>query len=326
MLSMFDHSPPAEGHNSATAAPRRSNISKADLEAVFWRHRLKFRENYLRADTPFWKHYVLEILATDRSCEEKVIGIVLALHADENSGENAYPSIDRIGALTSLSRKTVIKYVATLRKDGWVTEEKGKGRASNSYTVTIPQKTIDELVEKFGAARNGNVEARSGGAHPPLDDRSGGGRTPQTNGVVVEDVHHKSRSGGNRDRSGGGRTPDLRDTISLKESALHKKRAKTRLPDDWTLPPEYRAYAATTHGLTDRQIDGIAIRFHRYWTGDDAKGDGKKADWLRTWQNWVDDAVARGVPADPKRNGRDDALEKAMEYERVHYRNGGGGA
>src|SRR5262249_28247085 len=155
-----------------------------------------------------------------------------------------YPSIDRIQALASLSRNTVIKYVGTLGKDGWVTEEKGKGRASNSYSVTIPQKTIDELMARYSgsprAPQDDSDEASSGSSHAPQNG-SGSRREPQTNGVVVHHVHHKARSGSNGGRSGSRRAPDLLDTTQNHTPGT--RATLTRLPEDW-LTPDRRDYAA----------------------------------------------------------------------------------
>jgi hypothetical protein len=73
---------------------------------------------------------------------------------------------------------------------------------------------------------------------------------------------------------------------------------KTRLPEDWTLPDEWREWARDKRGLTDGQIDFLAENFHRYWTGPDAKNP-MKADWKRTWQNGVDMRMKPGRPAIP---------------------------
>jgi hypothetical protein len=289
-------------------APRRSTISQAELELVLWKHRLKFRADYIRQDAPFWKRHLLETLASDLCTEEKVLNIVLCIHADSGTGENARPCLDRIQALTGLTRPTIIKYLnsedASLVKMGWIAKTAtGAGRSPNTYAVIIPQRTIDELIAKFGAA--------SGKAALPLQ-ASGQPALPLEPPVVVNGAYHyeagKARSGKNGRRSGKRGLPDTIDTISLTERASSKNRSRerTRLPDGWVLPQEYRTYASSTHQLNDWQIDYIARGFYRYWTGPDAKGQGLKADWFRTWQNWIDDKVARReVPSDAQaRNGR----------------------
>ncbi|MEI6283411.1 MAG: DUF1376 domain-containing protein, partial [Alphaproteobacteria bacterium] len=71
------------------------------------------------------------------------------------------------------------------------------------------------------------------------------------------------------------------------------KTVRTRLPPDWEPTEGNRAYAKLT-GLADAKIDTIAIGFRRYWTGPDAKQP-LKADWDRTWENWVDREIQAGA-------------------------------
>lgn len=68
---------------------------------------------------------------------------------------------------------------------------------------------------------------------------------------------------------------------------------RTRLAPDWTPTPAQRSYAHVA-GLEDPKIDFIAVGFLRYWTGADAKNP-LKADWDRTWENWVDREIANGA-------------------------------
>ncbi len=71
------------------------------------------------------------------------------------------------------------------------------------------------------------------------------------------------------------------------------KTVRTRLDPSWSPSEGNRAYAKLT-GLTDAQIDAIAVRYVRYWTGADAKQP-LKADWDRTWENWIDREIADGA-------------------------------
>jgi uncharacterized protein YdaU (DUF1376 family) len=112
-----------------------------------------------------------------------------------------------------------------------------------------------------------------------------------------------------------------------------KKLPSTRLPDDWSLPEEWREWARAERRLTDFQIDRLAEQFHRYWTGPDAKNGGYKKDWKATWQNNVDMKIDRGTL--PKPNGYanghthmangeiPETVRKRMEAE-LARKNGGG--
>jgi hypothetical protein len=58
----------------------------------------------------------------------------------------------------------------------------------------------------------------------------------------------------------------------------------SRLPNDWTLPNEYRDYCRQER--PDLSPDTVAERFRDHWIAK-AGRDGVKLDWLATWRNWV---------------------------------------
>lgn len=58
----------------------------------------------------------------------------------------------------------------------------------------------------------------------------------------------------------------------------------TRLSHDWTLPEAWRAYCVDKR--PDLDPDAVAENFRDFWLGKAGK-DGRKADWLVTWQRWV---------------------------------------
>ncbi|SEP58114.1 Uncharacterized conserved protein YdaU, DUF1376 family [Pseudomonas sp. NFACC02] len=74
----------------------------------------------------------------------------------------------------------------------------------------------------------------------------------------------------------------------------------TRLPADWTLPQEWRDWAAANR--SDISVDLEADKFRDHWhaaTGTKAT----KADWLATWRNWVRNAnTSRNVHAFPAKS------------------------
>ena len=67
--------------------------------------------------------------------------------------------------------------------------------------------------------------------------------------------------------------------------------AGTRLPVDWSLPDEWRAWCLTEFpAMPAAFIDRQAVGFFDYWRSlPGAKG--RKADWLATWRNWIRRAV-----------------------------------
>lgn len=64
----------------------------------------------------------------------------------------------------------------------------------------------------------------------------------------------------------------------------------SRLPPDWSLPADWKAWACVERD--DLDIDMEAIKFADYWHSKPGK-DGRKADWLATWRNWIRNAHER---------------------------------
>ena len=58
----------------------------------------------------------------------------------------------------------------------------------------------------------------------------------------------------------------------------------TRLPEDWTLPNEWRDWAIEAR--PDIDAETVADSFRDFWVAKPGK-DGRKADWQATWRNWV---------------------------------------
>lgn len=58
----------------------------------------------------------------------------------------------------------------------------------------------------------------------------------------------------------------------------------SRLPADWKLPDDWRAWAKAKR--PDVSADEEADKFADFWHAKAGK-DGRKADWLGTWRNWI---------------------------------------
>lgn len=57
-----------------------------------------------------------------------------------------------------------------------------------------------------------------------------------------------------------------------------------RLPADWVLPDDWRAWAQAER--SDLDLTKTAADFADYWHAKPGK-DGRKTDWLATWRRWV---------------------------------------
>lgn len=60
----------------------------------------------------------------------------------------------------------------------------------------------------------------------------------------------------------------------------------SRLPPDWELPLDWRAWALEHHACTPQQLQREADTFADYWHGK-AGADARKADWQATFRNWI---------------------------------------
>ena len=71
----------------------------------------------------------------------------------------------------------------------------------------------------------------------------------------------------------------------------------SRLPADWTLPDEWRTWAAAER--PDLDPDKVAESFRDFWVGKPGK-DGRKSDWYATWRNWIRSTKSAPGGAAPK--------------------------
>lgn len=88
----------------------------------------------------------------------------------------------------------------------------------------------------------------------------------------------------------------------------------TRLPEDWTLPAEWRNWALAAR--PDLDPDAAAEVFADHWRAQPG-AKGRKADWLATWRNWVRNERAgsgrtAAVPPVPRADGTDYDFSEEM--------------
>lgn len=106
-------------------------------------------------------------------------------------------------------------------------------------------------------------------------------------GASTVDEHETALTG-----TGTETETEIQKTKSLERTARAQTTRGSRLPADWTLPPEWRAWARTEHPAINPDLE--AAKFRDYWharTGSAAT----KADWQATWRNWVRNAKPNGA-------------------------------
>jgi uncharacterized protein YdaU (DUF1376 family) len=93
-----------------------------------------------------------------------------------------------------------------------------------------------------------------------------------------------------------GKQPPLTTPKPIRESAPNGAGRATRLPDDWTLPEEWQAWALE-EGWPAERVVFEAERFRDYWHAAGGQ-NARKRDWFATWRNWM--------RREPKNNDRTD--------------------
>lgn len=101
-----------------------------------------------------------------------------------------------------------------------------------------------------------------------------------TSGTQTENGEQRSTSGAQQ-KSDGGKTDAIQKNAKNKSPSPSRA---TRLPADWTLPDEWRAYCRTKR--PDLNPDSVAEDFRDYWHAR-AGPDASKTDWFATWRRWV---------------------------------------
>jgi hypothetical protein len=81
----------------------------------------------------------------------------------------------------------------------------------------------------------------------------------------------------------GGRR-ERRPSVSSREVVSAATRG-TRLPSDFSMPPEWIQWALDDQGLSRTDAIREGESFVDFWHGKPGK-DGVKVDWLATWRNW----------------------------------------
>lgn len=74
------------------------------------------------------------------------------------------------------------------------------------------------------------------------------------------------------------------DTEQSNSAPSAKSPRGTALPKDWTLPDDWRTWAEKER--PDVDVVTVSESFRDFWIAKPGK-DGRKADWLATWRNWV---------------------------------------
>ncbi len=109
-------------------------------------------------------------------------------------------------------------------------------------------------------------------------------RKANVRNVSASDADKQRTESGQKTPNIGAREEKRREEEKTEEAPSAKSPRGTALPEAWTLPDDWKTWAEGARPDVDVLI--VADSFRDYWVAKPGK-DGRKADWLATWRNWV---------------------------------------
>ena len=109
-------------------------------------------------------------------------------------------------------------------------------------------------------------------------------RKANVRNVSASDADKQQTESGQKTPNLGAREEKRREEEKTEEAPSAKSPRGTALPKDWELPGDWKTWAEGAR--PDVDVLTVADSFRDYWVAKPGK-DGRKADWLATWRNWV---------------------------------------
>lgn len=219
---------------------------------------------------------------------ELVMLLAIADFADDAG--RAYPSITTLAAKCRTKRRYALVLLDALSKSGELEIRRnagpmGRGGRTNLYRVVFENLThrVPELVNHRAPVYEDEPVNQSA----PLRQRQGVRSSAPVNRSAP--VHQGSGSGEPEcqkvvNQSAPKPSGTIRTIEEVRKAPRDAAERGSRLPADWTLPDEWRAWCRTERPELD--IDEVAATFRDHWLGQPG-AKGRKSDWLATWRNWV---------------------------------------
>lgn len=221
-----------------------------------------------------------------RGGTELLMLLVIASFADDD-GDNAYPSVATLASMCRTSKRNANLSLAKLRKSGELEVSLGTGpHGTNVYRIvlrTAPLKCASPLKP----------------ASPPEASF-----TPEAP-FTLKPASFPPEAGFPKPLKPASANP----VLNLQEPRESARAARgTRLPPDWTLPAEWRAWCAAER--PDLDPDETANVFRDHWIALSGQ-KGVKANWQATWRNWC-----RREKAGSKRHRTVPAASTGKDYSK----------
>jgi len=199
--------------------------------------------------------------------------VLLALCDNANDHGECHPSIGYLANKCSMGERTVQQHISDMERAGIVQRRMRFGTTTMYYIY--PGRFNDPA--EFA---------------PPEDPPPGGSQSGPAKTAGGENLHptpagvaglppQPSRP------SPAKAAPRTPSEPSGKPSSNPGTARGTRLPDDWTLPDDWRTWAKQTRpAWSDAYIAELADGFRDYWVAKPGTA-ATKLDWPATWRTWV---------------------------------------
>ena len=236
------------------------------------------------------------------------VGFAISKHLNERTGE-CFPSIERIAAVTGLSRSAVNRAIDKLREGGWINSHRTRGPSVYSIRDVSPAAHLE--VARCVTSGTSDVPPAALLDVPPAAHR--------TLSIEHSNLTHASPSL----RSGENAPAENRDlfvqdgTSRKKEVAIGKepkrrKKPKVPLPPDFVLDERRRLYALDKGVRPDRVADVFeAFQNHHLAVGNEW------SDWDAAWRKWASNEVKFSARGRNGSAGGPTILEKAAKL--LHF-------
>jgi hypothetical protein len=113
---------------------------------------------------------------------------------------------------------------------------------------------------------------------------------PSTKTLPNQEQEQEQKQEGNSKDSGKDNLGS--DDAKQPRAARSGQNTGTRLPEDWVLPSSWGKWAMEERPeLTADIVRKEAEKFKDHWLANANRREGKKADWLATWRNWIRNVV-----------------------------------
>lgn len=200
----------------------------------------------------------------------RVLGALLSFRGKNTN--TVWPKRELLALRCAMPVAKISEATSSLVRLGWL-EKNGRGGFSKptSYTITVPESvTVAHSVTVPVSATSTVTESVT--------------RMP-----VPESVTRKEL------------TSELTSEQTKREA---RSRNGSRLPENWQLPDEWKAWAIEKLKWTPDRCHAVAEVFADYWRSAPG-GKGVKGDWAATWRNWC---RKEGQPATGRRAPRPDGF------------------